>query len=336
MGYGTYDARAYRNISSARTNMRREEIFSRTSCHPDMDPKGLEFRESRDSEKHPKSIGVMFALDETGSMMDIPDLMAREELPKFMETILKGEFVDDPQVLILAFGDADTGEDAPLQVGQFESEAELMDKWLTNALLVGGGGGNDGESYDLVFYVAARHTAMDCWEKRGKKGYLFVMGDEPPFNAVYAKHVKRLIGDGRLQEDIPLQTIINEASKTFHPFFLVPDQRRRSYRGMEQRWRKVLGDRVICLDTPKDACLAAATLIGLTERALEDLTAARAKLLSLEIGKEQVDRILSSVEPYFKSLQLDVSKKQKTQKKETPSPSGKKGKEKSKGDNMRL
>lgn len=27
-------------------------------------------------------------------------------------------------------------------------------------------------------YFIARHTAIDCWEKHGCKGYLFLIGDE--------------------------------------------------------------------------------------------------------------------------------------------------------------
>ena len=34
------------------------------------------------------------------------------------------------------------------------------------------------ESYELAMYFMARHTALDCHEKRGKRGYLFIIGDE--------------------------------------------------------------------------------------------------------------------------------------------------------------
>ncbi len=89
-----------------------------------MDPKGLKVRECRDSGDHPDALGIMFALDVTGSMGDIPHLLAKEELPKLMK-LLTACGIADPQVLFMAVGDA-TSDRAALQVGQFESTAELM------------------------------------------------------------------------------------------------------------------------------------------------------------------------------------------------------------------
>ncbi len=300
MGYGSYDRGSYKALTDTRVSQSREDIFKQSVLHPEMDPKGVRVRESRDSDKHPESIGVIFALDETGSMRDIPEYLAREELPSFMELILDGGFVKDPQVMCVGIGDATTGEPSALQVGQYESEAELMDKWLTLIHLVGQGGGNRGESYDLAFYFAARHTSMDCWEKRGKKGYLFVTGDEPPFDAVDAAVVRRLIG-GKIQGDIPLADIIAEASQTFHPFFLIPNQERRTYQGCERRWRAVLGDRVICLETPKDTCIVAATLMGLTEGTFT-LADVGEKLTALGRPKDQVARVIKAVTKYAETL----------------------------------
>ncbi len=300
MGYGGYSREVHRELTSSRASLPREQVFRQSGCHPDMDPKELTLRESRDSELHPESIGVVFALDQTGSMGHIPEMLAKEELPHFMETIEDGDFVRDPQLLFVAIGDAtQSNEVAPLQVGQFESEATLMDTCLTNIFLEGKGGGNDGESYDLAFYVAARHTSMDCWEKRGRKGYLFVTGDEPPLKEVGAQHVKRLIGTP-LQEDIPFKNIVEEASKTFHSFFLIPDVVRGER--CSRRWRDVLGDNVIVMEDPKDTCLVAATLVGLTEGTLDDLSAVYAKLESLGKDLNQVNRVIRVVESYASSI----------------------------------
>jgi uncharacterized sporulation protein YeaH/YhbH (DUF444 family) len=48
-----------------------------------MNPKGVRLRESRDSPDHPESLSVAFALDVTGSMGQIPKLLATEQFPKF-------------------------------------------------------------------------------------------------------------------------------------------------------------------------------------------------------------------------------------------------------------
>ena len=85
-------------------------------------------------------------------MGHVPHALVQDGLPHIMETILK-KGVEDPQVLFLAIGDH-TCDEAPLQVGQFESSDELLDRWLTDVYLEGHGGGNDGESYMLAWYFA--------------------------------------------------------------------------------------------------------------------------------------------------------------------------------------
>ncbi|MGK5558283.1 hypothetical protein ACSNOI_42460, partial [Actinomadura kijaniata] len=39
-----------------------------TSVHPDLDPRGVRVRESRDSDDHPESLAVAVLFDVTGSM----------------------------------------------------------------------------------------------------------------------------------------------------------------------------------------------------------------------------------------------------------------------------
>ena len=98
--------------------------------------------------------------------------LAQDELPDFMN-VLSACKVRDPQVLFMAVGDA-TCDGAPLQVGQFETTAELMNQRLTWSYLEGGGGGQNKESYELALYFLAEHTDMDCWVKRKKRRYIFM------------------------------------------------------------------------------------------------------------------------------------------------------------------
>lgn len=299
MGGGAYDNDAHQALTTKRATQTKEQVFTKTGLDNDMNPFGVKVRESRDSAAHPNSIGIIFVLDETGSMQDIPDNLARKELPGFMSLIIDGKFVDDPQLLFSGIGDARCREQAAVQVGQFESEAELMDKWLTAIYLEGGGGGNGGESYDLALYFAARHTSMDCFEKRGKKGYLFITGDDNLFPQVSAEDVGQYIGD-KLKKDIPSREIVEEASKTFNCFFLIPDRGRAG--SCERSWRNVLGDRVICLESPEDTCAASAVLIGLTEGTIADLDAVGPKLESLGKDTAQANRVIRAVEAYATSI----------------------------------
>ena len=164
MGGGSYDPIASRSRSTTYyQTMSREEVFKQRKIDPEMDPKKITVRESRDSEEHPESFPIIIALDETGSMGHIPELIIKNVLPDIMESILNAG-VKDPQVMFMGIGDCCFMEQAPLQVGQFESSDELMEKWLTKVYLEGKGGGNRHESYSLAWYFADRHIVTDAWE----------------------------------------------------------------------------------------------------------------------------------------------------------------------------
>jgi len=253
MGHGNYSSEAHDALLRSRASVPAEALFRQRQCHPLMNPKGVKLRESRDSANHPASLGIVFALDVTGSMGTIPQILATSHLPKFM-TVLTHCKVADPQLLFMAVGDA-TCDIAPLQVGQFESTAELMDQWLTWSFLEGHGGGNKHESYELALYFLAEHTEMDCWVKRKKKGYLFMTGDELPYPTLSRHVVEAIVGD-RLDEDLTLGEVVAELQKAFVPFFLIPDPKRRE--SCERTWRDVFGDHVLCMEGPEDTCFVAA------------------------------------------------------------------------------
>ena len=122
------------------------------------------------------------------------------KLPQLLGLLLRKGYVADPQIIFGAIGDA-TCDRAPLQVGQFESD-NRMDDDLSRILLEGGGGGQKTESYELALYFMARHTVADCYERRGRRGYLFIIGDEMAYPRVKAAEVAEVIGDG-LQAPCP-------------------------------------------------------------------------------------------------------------------------------------
>lgn len=293
MGSGNYSYAAHAAITADRAHRSASEVFSQTQCHALMNPKGLKVRECRDSADHPNSLGIVFALDVTGSMGDIPELLAKQELPNFMK-LLTAFGIVDPQLMFMAIGDA-TSDNASLQVGQFESTAPLIDQWLTWSYLEGGGGGSGEESYDLAFYTAAQHTDMDNWVKRKKKGYLFITGDELPYPAVSRHQVEGLIGE-KLDEDIPIEEVIAAAAETYHLFFLIPDLQRRQ--ACESRWRELLGDHTICMESPLDACSVAAAIVGLTENSIPDVDTLARTLKSNGFSSERVGSTIRAVQHY--------------------------------------
>lgn len=298
MGYGHYSHAAHSALVADRATRAAEEVFTQRACHPLMDPKGLGLRESRDSAEHPDSVGIVFALDVTGSMGDIPRDLAQRDLPQFMQ-LLQACQVADPQILFMAIGDA-TSDRAPLQVGQFESTAELMDQWLTWCFLEGGGGGSGSESYELAFYLLAEHMDIDCWEKRRRRGYLFMTGDELPYPAVSRHQIERLLGE-QLDEDIPIEEAIAAAAEQFQLFFLIPDAQRRER--CEPRWRELLGDHVIAMESAADTCAVAAALVGLSEGKLANVDAAAKALREQGLARDRVAAVLRAIEPYARRLQ---------------------------------
>jgi len=299
LGYGAYSYEAHDALTTARQAKPTQEVFAQRACHPLMDPRGVALRESRDSPEHPESLAIAFALDVTGSMGRVPERLARHDLPGLMKT-LRGLGIADPQILFLAIGDA-LGDRAPLQVGQFESTAELMDQWLTWTWIEGGGGGGDRESYELALYFLARHVDMDCHRKRGQRGYLFLTGDEKPYSHVSKRLVKQWIG-ADLDVDLPLAAIVEEVQHAFEPFFLIPDLDRR--RTCERVWRDVLGDRVICLESPDDTCTVAASLLalGMGLRTLDEIASG---LRDGGMEARRVGRIARALMPYAASLGRD-------------------------------
>lgn len=303
MGYGNYSAAAHAALTASRAHKGGTEIFTQRQCHPLMNPKGLKVRECRDSANHPDSLGIVFALDVTGSMGDIPHLLATKELPNFIK-LMNECGVLHPQLMFMAIGDANSDR-ASLQVGQFESTAELMDQWLTWSYLEGGGGGTGEESYDLAFYIAAQHTDMDNWVKRKKKGYIFLTGDEKPYPSVSRHHIEALIGE-KLDEDIPIEEVIAAAAEFYHVFFLIPDLARR--KRCEARWRELLGNHTICLESPADTCAVAAAIVGLTEKLIPDLNALAAILSKNGFDRQHLGSTIRALEDYAALLKLPHTK----------------------------
>jgi hypothetical protein len=293
MGSGYYSHSAHEALLRGRTNIPAQEVFKQSQCHPLMNPKGVRLRESRDGADHPQSLGIVFALDVTGSMGEIPKLMATQQLPTFMKTLLDCQ-VHDPQLLFMAVGDA-INDRAPLQVGQFESTAELMDQWLTWSYLEGGGGGTGQESYELALYFLAMHTEMDCMAKRNKRGYLFMTGDETPYPSLSKHVVEAIVGDN-LDEDLSCEEIVAEVQKSYTPFFIIPDHARA--KRCERRWRDLLGDNVLCLDAPVDVCFVTSGAILLNEGRVSTLKDLAALLSKAGMPPDRQGKVVQSLAPF--------------------------------------
>lgn len=232
------------------------------TVHAKMNPRGVRVRESRDSDAHPESHGVAVLFDVTGSMQSVPRVL-QAHLPKLMGLLIRKGYLDHPQILTGAIGDA-TCDAAPLQIGQFESGIEIEED-LGRLYLEGGGGGHITESYELALYFMARHTAMDCFEKRGRRGYLFVIGDEIPYEQVKRDEVKTVVGDG-LQSNIPVEEVVAELQRTYDVYHVLPKMTHNWNKlTVRRRWGELLGQNALRLEEPAAICELIASTIGVAE-----------------------------------------------------------------------
>lgn len=234
--------------------------------HQKLDPAklnavGKNVRESFDSDVHPNSLAIACLFDETGSMDIVPRIFV-EKLGSFMAMLTSKGYVKNPHVLFGAIGDA-YSDKVPLQIGQFEGGNE-MDNVLGDIYLESNGGGQQKESYELALYYMARHTEMDCFNKRGKKGYLFLFGDELPYDKVNKDQVKRLIGDD-LTEDITTAAILKELRAKFEVYWIMPKTDYWDDVGINDGLKKLFGQNLLKLENPEDVCELLVATIGIGE-----------------------------------------------------------------------
>lgn len=264
MGGGEWTTAAYANLSATKSYDKARsvtDVLTQRTVHAAMEPIGVDIRESRDSDEHPTSLAIMIWLDVTGSMGRIPLNFVKEGMPDLMMGIMdKG--VEHPQIFFGAIGDHECDR-FPLQVGQFESSTQLIDKWLTSTYFEKGGGGNSGESYLLAWYFAGKHTSIDCWEKRKEKGFLFTIGDEPCLPNVPGEFLKRQMASGQFKDSYTAEELLKEAQERYHVFHIhANDGSYRDTQKLTGGWRTLLGDNFVVVENHKDIASTIAKIVG--------------------------------------------------------------------------
>ncbi len=245
-----------------------EKPSEERKVHPEMDPKGITMRESRDSDAHPNSKAIAIFFDVTASMASVPT-ECQKRLPGLQETFLSRGYCEDPQTLFGALTDCHNdsgyyGNKIPLQVGQFESGIE-MDEDLGKVILEGGGGGTFEESYELALYMLARHTSIDCWEKRQEKGYAFLIGDEKSYEAVSPETAEQIFGD-KLEAPVALDTLIKEVQEKYNLYFIIPQHTAHGTDPvLRDYWEQKLGQNVLMLPDASHICDLIGSTVGLME-----------------------------------------------------------------------
>ena len=210
-----------------------QDMYTARGLDPALDPYKV-IRECCDNDEHPGTVPVILALDVTGSMGGAC-LKTAASLNVIMQNIM--DQYRDVEFMVMGIGDL-AYDRAPIQISQFESDiriAEHLDKiWFER-----GGGGNHYESYTAAWYMGLCHTRLDCW-KRGKKGIIITMGDEPLNPVLPAKRLAQVTGD-RLQGDVETTALYREALEKFEIFHIAIDDRDDCYSHYRADIRKSFG-----------------------------------------------------------------------------------------------
>lgn len=251
MGGGSWTAQSFASYSTARGynysttthsivgDYSAQDMFKSRRIDAVLDPKNVR-RECCDSDEHPNSKPVILALDVTGSMGNGAVKVAKS-LNNIMENLY--ESVEDVEFMVMGIGDLYC-DDAPIQASQFESDIRIAEQ-LDKIYFEGGGGGNGYESYTAAWYFGLYNCELDCW-KRGKKGTIITIGDEPLNPYLQKSELERVLGNighDTLTETKDLYRAVIDKYNIYH---IALDDRSTSYRWyegtIENSWRPLLGD----------------------------------------------------------------------------------------------
>lgn len=276
MGYGSYSAASYSSTIGAKiasgtsfaydSKVRSTHVYE---AHESLDPTklnkaGVNIREARDSADHPNTRPVSVGLDVTGSMASTPRIV-QQSLSKLFGLLVRKGYCEDPALQISAYGDA-FSDYVPLQVSQFESSNNL-DSHLDNLFLEGNGGGNGGETASLLWYYMNNHVVTDAWEKRGKKGYFFLIADEVALDLT-PEAVKKFIGAEEVPtaDKLTAKALATELQKKWEVFVLLLDNGSAYRQGSKKFYTDLFGaQRLVILEDDTTVAETIGAIVGRME-----------------------------------------------------------------------
>ena len=217
MGYGSYRAADWSRLKESKglDKASVNEIFTSRQMDDKYNPYYIDRREARDSKEHPNSTPIAIGVDITGSMGYLSEEIIKNSLNELMKKLYSTDLVEDPQLMFAAVGDADANA-APLQVTQFESDIRIAEQLME--LWIEGGGGDAPEDYQLLWYFVAKHTDIDSFKLRGKKGFCFTIGDAGFHDRLTSRQIERIFKDQ--SKDISSKDLAKIASEKYELFHI--------------------------------------------------------------------------------------------------------------------
>ncbi len=269
MGGGRWDSHEWASTRSAYSYAAKptvDHIYTSRALDDALNPAKIALRESRDSDANPNSTALIVALDVTGSMDRVLDVMARDSLGTLVGQIYERLPITDPHIMVMGIGDFEYDR-APLQVTQFEAQNAPLVTQMEKIYLERGGGGNHYESYAGAWLFAATRTVIDCFEKRGRRGFLFTVGDEEPTPKLEAHQIRRVMGNA-LAADLDGEHLLAMARATYNVFHVIVEEgshARANPDRVREKWASVLGQNVIHLADHRKLAEAVVSAIQVAE-----------------------------------------------------------------------
>lgn len=229
------------DVSPSKRVTNASQVFTQTNMIDEFNPAKIKLpREACDSAKSPHSRGIIYAEDVTGSMGKYLLELIQEHFPRLIE-MTYDTVSFNPHIMFMGVGDVTAGDRAPLQVTQFETDIRMIEQ-LTQIWLERRGGGNAYESYILPWYFAGKYCKMDCFDKRGEKGFLFTFGDEGPTPGLTPYELLRVFGDrdDLNQRKVTATDCLEMASEKFYCYHII--LRGDNYEYIDMcKWRELMG-----------------------------------------------------------------------------------------------
>ncbi len=187
---------------------------------------------------------LIIMCDQTGSMGEWPAVIF-SKLPYLDHEV--GEYLGkDAEVAFGAIGDAQKGENYPLQARPF-SRGEKLQAALKELIIEGKGGGGGDETYELAMLYCLENVDMP----KADHSILILIGDENPYDSV-TKAMAAKYGIA-IDKAMTTEEIVTELKEKFGAVYII----RKPYQdpGMDEqihaRWCKLLGsDHVVFLPDP--------------------------------------------------------------------------------------
>ena len=266
----------YDSITTASVN----QVYKQHRMDDALNPYRV-IRECCDSEEHPNTLPVILALDVTGSMGTSCKATAAQ-LNEIMTNLYGTN--SDIQFMTMAIGDV-VCDNAPIQATQFEADVRILDQ-LMKVYFEGGGGGNSFESYSAAWYFGLNNTSLDCW-KRGRKGIIITMGDEPLNSYLPGRDLKRFLGC-QSAEDVDTKELYNKVCEKFDVYHIAINDPNNSYRHYKNRiensFGQILGDHLRTC-TVKELPAVITQIVAECEKNNETITFATSSVMKNEDGE---------------------------------------------------